>query len=366
MQKILSLVFLTCVMPFFLIAQQNNSSEFMKGYIYSKLENRFCNTQIEFNIDNKDILIFHWPENLECEEIKTYLEDTCPEYNVQFKEPHLMGQTSFIDDNHEEACEDKTFGKSNFLPELNPFFPTMLAKPHILGYSVGYRSYDKVFKSSIPVSIGDQFSLYQFKINSNARLYVGIEACVWAIFKAKTKSLALINADYFVSIPITYISDKFSARLRLIHQSSHLGDEFLLETPNIRRYNPSMEVLDLSLAYEPLDNFVVFAGYARVLRCDEVFKVKPNSVYYGFNYFFDFAKIQTFHVQATPYIAAYIINNENNHWNFDRSIAIGYQWDKYYGRKLRLSLEAHDGYSPEGQFVRKRSKYVSINFMYGY
>lgn len=261
----------------------------------------------------------------------------------------------------------ESFEEGGFLPELNPFFPTMLAQPHILGYSVGYRSYDKVFRSSLPISIGDQFSIYQFKLDSScARLYFGIEACVWAVFEAKTKSLSLINADYFVALPLTYIDGRFSARLRVFHQSSHLGDEFLLEHPQLRRVNPSMEGLDLAFAYEPIDKFVVFIGSTTVFRSDDSFKVKPHNIYYGFNYFLNFAKIQLCNAEAIPYIATYFINQENNHWNFDSNVAIGYQWDKYYGRKLRIYVQGHDGYSAEGQFARKKSKYVSINLLYGY
>lgn len=367
MKEIFFLIVFSCSLPFLLMAEQSNSSEFMKGYIYSKLEDKFPNANIEVDIDNDDIIVYNWPANLECEVIKNYLENFCPDYGIQFDSLHQVSCASFPDSVSEENFGNaEVFEEGNFLPELNPFFPTMLAQPHILGYSAGYRSSDEVFKSSLPVSIGDQFSLYQFKINSCARLFFGIEACVWAVFEAKTKSLSLINADYFIAFPLTYINHAFSARLRLFHQSSHLGDEFLLENPEIVRVNPSMEGLDLSLAYEPVDKTVLFIGYTRILRSDKSFKVEPNKLYYGFNYFLDFAKIQTFYGEAIPYLATYIENNENNRWNFDNSVALGYQWEKYYGHKLRVYVEGHDGYSAEGQFARKKSKYVSINLLYGY
>jgi hypothetical protein len=339
----------------------------MKGYIDSKLEDRFSSAQIAVEVNDKNVVVYNWPADLPCNDIKNYLESVCDGYLIQFNSLYQNGDTSCQNSQVEEDLFSKEpFEEGGFLPELNAFFPTMLAESHILGYSAGYRSYDKIFKSTLPVSIGDQFTLYQFKINSTARLYFGIEACVWAVFKAKTQSLSLINADYFIGLPLTYINDKFSARLRLFHESSHLGDEFLLETPKIKRVNPSMEGLDLSVAYEFMDKSVCFIGYTRIVRSDDSFKIKPNSVYYGFNYFLNFAKIQTFHVQATPYIAAYVINRQNNHWDFDYSLAIGYQWNKCYGRKIRVYLVGHDGYSAEGQFARKKAKYISINLLYGY
>lgn len=273
-----------------------------------------------------------------------------------------------------EACLDEpavaeceAIDDSDFLPQLSPFFPTMLAQPHIIGYSAGYRSYDRVFKiSCLPVSIGDQFSLYQFKTVSYGQLYLGIEACVWAIFEAKAKSLSLINADYYVAFPLTYMYEAFCARLRFFHESSHLGDEYLLENEKINRVNPSMEVADLSLAYQISDRLTTFFGYSRVLRSDESFEIQPNSIYYGFNFFLDFFKMNICNVEAVPYVSTYFINREENDWKIDSSVAFGYQWKKAYGHKLRLYVEGHDGFCAEGQFSKKKDRYVAVKILYGY
>ncbi|MBA3816650.1 MAG: DUF1207 domain-containing protein, partial [Parachlamydiaceae bacterium] len=356
MKKIFSLIILSCALPFFLMATPPNSPEFMKGYIYSKLEDNFPNANILFDLKANDIIIYSWPENLNCEEIKIFLESCCDDCTIQFTPTKDYVPTTELD--KEISVLKVTYEEDGFLPALNSFFPTMLAKPHILGYSLGYRSYDKIFKGTIPISIGDQFSLYQFKINTNARLYLGIEACVWAFFEARVQSLSLINADYYISIPLTYYHNNFSARLRIFHQSSHLGDEFIIEHPHIERKNPSMEGLDLTLGFEPIDRFVLFLGYSRILRSDDSFKVKPNNVYYGFNYHLNFAKIQAFCVEGIPYVATYFTNNENNNWGLDSSVAIGYQWKKKYGHKLRIYVMGHDGYSAEGQFAKRRAKYV--------
>jgi len=260
------------------------------------------------------------------------------------------------------VCEE-----GNWLPELVPFFPTMLAEPHIVGYSAGYRSYDRVFKTDLlPVSIGDRFSLYQIKEIPCGRLFVGIEACVWAIFEAKASSLALINADYYIGVPFTYINGRFSSRLRFFHQSSHLGDELLVEKKYIKRLNPSMEVVDWFFAYNLVERFTIFGGYSRVLRSDESFKVKPNGISYGFNYHFDAFKIHVGNLEAIPYVATYVSNWEDNRWKFDTTVAIGYQWDKSYGHKLRIFLEAHNGFSHEGQFSKQRTGYLSLKLLYGY
>ena len=72
---------------------------------------------------------------------------------------------------------------------------------------------------------------------------ISISGSVFAQFDLDVNSYDLLNADYIVGIPITMRTGAFSARLRLYHQSSHLGDEFLLreEDPTFVRENISYE-----------------------------------------------------------------------------------------------------------------------------
>lgn len=344
-------------------ADQPNCQEgFNRGYLFSKLEERFPCSQIEFDVQDSQLIVYQWDTNLSCELIKLYLEEI-QDFPVVFDRSYRPDKCT------RSTCKFcyQNIEEGGFLPELNPFFTTMLAQPHIIGYSAGYRCYDRVFRTDcLPVSIGDQFSLFQIKALSPHQLYFGIEVCVWAIFEAKPKSLSLINADYFVALPLTYINDRFSAKLRLFHQSSHLGDEFLLENRCIKRVNPSMEVIDLALAYNFSDQFTAFIGYSRVLRSDESFRVKPNGLYYGFNYYLNFFKLHLCNVEAVPYFAAYFNNLENNKWKTESNVAIGYQWDKLYGHKLRAFIAGHIGHSEEGQFQRKRTRYVEFKLLYGY
>lgn len=70
---------------------------------------------------------------------------------------------------------------------------------------------------------------------------VGILAGVFAQFNMDSGSTDLINADYVVGFPVSWRSGLVSARVRLYHQSSHLGDEFILGNPGFQRVNLSFE-----------------------------------------------------------------------------------------------------------------------------
>jgi len=87
---------------------------------------------------------------------------------------------------------------------------------------------------------------------------LGITGGIFALFDMETESMDLINTDFVVGIPFTWRYGKTSARLRLYHQSSHLGDEFLLNR-SPRRINLSYESLEGVLSYA-LPPFRLYAG----------------------------------------------------------------------------------------------------------
>jgi hypothetical protein len=102
-------------------------------------------------------------------------------------------------------------------------------------------------------------------------LQLGIEAAVFAQFDMDAPSVDLINADYVIGIPITFRRGVFSARLRVYHQSSHLGDEYLLHSPDVHRENLSFESLELLLSGD--------AGPVRVYGGGEyVFSRDPDTL----------------------------------------------------------------------------------------
>ena len=73
---------------------------------------------------------------------------------------------------------------------------------------------------------------------------------VFSIFDVGKQSIDLVNADYLVGFMASYRNGGLSGFIRLHHQSSHLGDEFLVNNPGVERINLSFEELDAKLSYE--------------------------------------------------------------------------------------------------------------------
>ncbi|MEQ1637082.1 MAG: DUF1207 domain-containing protein [Methylococcales bacterium] len=97
---------------------------------------------------------------------------------------------------------------------------------------------------------------------SKAQWETGLQAGVFSDFNLGSSSSDLVNTDFIVSLYSSMRSGQFSAFGRIYHQSSHLGDEFLLRATNSKfeRVNLSYEGADLKLSYELPYGIRVYGG----------------------------------------------------------------------------------------------------------
>lgn len=147
------------------------------------------------------------------------------------------------------------------LPRGDVFCP-LIADPKSMTSFVSYLRGDSANFASEVASVGvaDLFGLFRF---SGSRPGDGVQLSlaggVFAQFDLGSASYDLINADYLIGLPLTIRSGAFSARLRVYHQSSHLGDEFLLRSNHPTRENLSFEAAEGILS-EDLGPLRVYGG----------------------------------------------------------------------------------------------------------
>lgn len=260
-----------------------------------------------------------------------------------------------------------------WMPEDPPLFRPFVADPHAVTFSAGWRLNDQVLvKNVIDVSYGQNFPAYRWVDvwPWGGQLQVELEGAVWAVFDPLHDSSPLMNADYYVAIPITYAIGSWAFRLRGYHISSHVGDEFLLNHPEFDRRNPSAEYLDFYASYYPTDDIRIYGGIGAVVAQDKS---------YPFGRFYAEAGLE-FHLTQLGYI------NENQQLfgrpffgmdfryqtiqdkHINQTYVLGYEWGKLCGlqRLFRIFIEYHDGYSYEGQFSRYPTNYFSIRTSYGF
>jgi hypothetical protein len=185
---------------------------------------------------------------------------------------------------------------------------------------------------------------------------------VFSDFNLDTPSNNLINSDFTVAAYGSLRSGQFSAFGRYYHQSSHVGDEYLIaqyqQTTNFQRVNLSYEALDLKLSYELPYGLRVYGGGGGFIDKDPA-TLKTWSTEYGV----EFRSPWIIQLAAMrPIFAADIKNFQQNNWSSEISIKAGVEFDntRVWGRKLQILAEYYDGNSPIGQFYQTKVQYAGI------
>ena len=252
-----------------------------------------------------------------------------------------------------------------FLPR-GYLFDALLADPRWPHFSAAYQRYlgDDQFTDIASVNFGETIPIYRDAAPFGGHWEVGLQAGVFAIFDMNSDSHDLVNADYFVGAAGAYAVGPFQALARVFHQSSHLGDEFLLRSrPD--RVNLAYEAVDLKLSYHFLERVLrVYAGGGYLFNRDPS-SLEPWIVGGGV----EVRKRLFFLPGVTPVAAVNVQAREENRWNPEISVRAGVQFDRaqILGRRLLVMLEYFHGNSPDGQFLRKEIDYLGIgaHFYYG-
>jgi hypothetical protein len=248
---------------------------------------------------------------------------------------------------------------TGFLPEGQLFDP-LLADPRWPHFSASYQYYlrDSDFKNVGSGSFGETIILVRADGPFGGQREVGLQASVFAIFDLDAPSTDLINADYFVAGLASYRLGQFQALGRVFHQSSHLGDEFLLRSRE-DRVNLSYEGVDLKLSYHLFGRVLRVYGGGGYLIHREPSELDPWSTQAGIELQSPWTLLRG---ALRPVAAADVQNRQENDWKTDLSLRAGVQFEsvQVLDRKLQLMLEYFNGHSPNGQFYRERIEYLGI------
>ncbi len=145
------------------------------------------------------------------------------------------------------------------LPSTQLFAP-LRADPKEARFFVSALQTDSALRDTTvgAVGFGEHFGLVRRETASGEGWQLGISGAVFAQFDLEAASSDLINADYVIGLPLTWRRGDWSGRLRLYHQSSHLGDEFLLSAQP-QRVNLSFEAVEAIVAYD-FGNLRLYGG----------------------------------------------------------------------------------------------------------
>jgi hypothetical protein len=251
-------------------------------------------------------------------------------------------------------------GKSGIevLPRGGLFAP-LIADPRWAHFSAAYQYFidDKEISGAGSVSFGETFGLLRGPAPFEGRWQIDFQAAVFGLFDLEAESLDLVNADYWVGIPLSYRRGDFSAMFRVFHQSSHLGDEYLLRS-RIDRVNLSYEATDLKLSYDIGYGLRVYGG-GGVLLHREPADLDRLSTQVGMEYLAPFTIGDGL---LRPVAAVDLQNREESNWQSDVSLRAGVQFESpdEVSQRVQLMLEYFNGRNPNGQFYDRTLEYVGL------
>jgi hypothetical protein len=248
------------------------------------------------------------------------------------------------------------------LPESELFAPP-LADPRQPRFSMSYQRYrtpNESFRAA-SVALGEYFGLASGFLGRSGSSQIGIQAAVFALFNLDAPSNDLVNADYWVGIPLSYRRGAWSFLLRLYHQSSHLGDEFILGNPGVERVNLSYENLEF-IASREWEFLRIYAGAGHIVNTSPKSPaLEPWSARGGVEYVYPNA------LAGLEFVAAADIHtSEELDWKYSRSYQAGFKFRGNGPRRVRLMLEHYRGHSPNGQFFREKLRYTGIGLYFGF
>lgn len=351
---------------------EDYTDAYLEGYIQALVDVHYYEFNVDVIVKNRHATLYNLPDNaLITNSILTFVGHL-PEIKSVSKGDHIADQKVEKEEHH--MVREKVSGI--WFPQSTVLFQPLIADLMEPIYSVGYRYDDNVMgKNVIAVSLGDTFPIFRWRnvFVWKGDLQIDIQGGVWSEFKMghnnnpNNEWSELVNTDYLVGIPLSYAVNKWSYRFRVYHVSSHLGDEYMRNYPNVVRKNPSMEAIDLYTSYQATEGIRVYFGPGWVFHSDKTFPIKPFYVEYGTEMRL-FGSSDYYHmIYGSPFLAVNVKNWQQHHWQFNLTCQLGYEWSKLQGvgRKVRIFFQYYNGYSV-GQFFNLKTDYFSFRFSYGF
>jgi hypothetical protein len=335
------------------VAAAPASDEFIRGYATAVLQRDFQITAESLSVHSGVVYIQGMEESVVVQDrMRTSLSSIEGVNQVIFAKKDAIVPA--------EAKSDVAAEGNIFLPR-GLLFKSLLADPRWPHFSATYQYYmqDGQLEGVGSTTFGETFSFYRFAGPWTSQMEVGLQAGVFSIFDLTADSNDLINADYYVALPLSFKKDKFSAMARIFHQSSHLGDEFLLKGRVPERVNLSFEGIDMLLSYNLPLGFRLYGGGGYLFDRDPD-DLDPGIAQAGL----EFRSSEAWWGGSLRPVAAVDLQyREVNDWDANVSARAGFQLEnpEFLSRKLQILFEYYNGSSPNGQFyARDDVEYIGL------
>ena len=237
-------------------------------------------------------------------------------------------------------------------------FRPLIADPRWPAFGTTVRHYfdDQRWTSVAAVALGDMLPIVRGRIGESLQWEAGLFAAVWGLFDMDTESGDLVSMDYVVGGFGSLRQGPWSGIARVLHRSTHLGDEEVINR-GTNRVNFSYESADARVAYEPFEWLRVYGGGGYVLRVEPK-NYAPWSLTLGG----ELRSTWTLPGRLRPIFGVDVQSREEHNWEPQLSVRAGLELESIavLGRRIQLLIEYFNGHSMDGQFYTRDVEYLGL------
>lgn len=248
-------------------------------------------------------------------------------------------------------------------PKNGELFHPLIADLEEVRTSVQYHQLNG--KDTADLTIGNGWGFIKWTDNKRNEAQIDLSGVVSSRFFLSSNRNKLQDTDFIVNIPIEYRrnlssysrSRYASARLTFYHESSHAGDDYILDnTIQPRIY--SREGIQLLGAYEPCQYARIYSGTSLVYH--SIPNVGTVEIQGGFELFSPVFMKDSSHPIMLYYAHDLQIKEESN-YDQNVNIQMGVEvTSKETRRKMKLFLNQYTGNSVLGQFYTREERFMSV------
>lgn len=230
----------------------------------------------------------------------------------------------------------------------------------LVGRLISARNGDSEFgrEAEADVGLGENFPVLALRRGSRP-VSLGFGAQVYGRFSLADSRSALISNDWVVGLNTTADLGRWSLTAEIVHESSHLGDEYG-DRFGASRLDWTREVASGWVSYSTGPWKVT--GSVSYVLIDELDLERPGA-----------ALALDFHGRGSrrflgaairPVGGVFVEGTAETAWKLSTSARLGVAFEAPSGRGIALSAIAHDGLSTQRQFFRRESRYVGAELRF--
>ena len=170
----------------------------------------------------------------------------------------------------------------------------------------------------------------------------------------------LVSCDYVFGFPLTYGNEVWQFKFGYAHQSSHLGDEFIVNNPGADRVNYVRDSLVWGTSYYPIPAWRVYGEIGWAVKHDG--GAGPWETQFGT----ELSRPGPTGDHVTPFVAVNGRVREDVNVGGDVNVQAGWLRRGILGQTLRYGFNFYTGKSSQSQFFRDSEQQLGMGVWYDF